>query len=417
MEGNTVKPVFLKASDLASQISEYEVCTAVAKQIGHDNVLGGQKIRGLWRIYLTDAEARKLLITNQLTLQGHKVHVYDKKPFRAGMFCPDDEVTKVTIKDLPISYGMDEVKRYMEAQSIKVRRIDYGKARNPVTRELSKFYNGDRILYTDKIETPLPRTVDIAGQKVRIYHDGQEEKRRDMMCTKCMGKDHTWSRCRKPDDWCRLCHAQRHKAGDEACTSTTPEPQDHLCTVYGYKDPLSNHFPCTVKAFGQCFSSAEHAYKHTQAINAGKPDIAEKILAAPNANQAKEIAKNIPYNPQWKERKDEIMRLTLAAKMDQVQEFRESLSSSNNKVLVGTAAGDYYWGSGLATKHTQHTKVDKWPGENKLGEILSSLRTRLQEETSQGNSKSKKVKDAEQVQNRATRSQSLSAQSTSSTDP
>jgi len=382
MDGNTVKPVFIKGRDLATKTSEFDVCTAVAKQIGHNNVLGGQRIRGLWRIYLTDSEARKILITNQLSFQGHQVHVYDENPFRAGLSGPEDDVTKITVKDLPISYGHDEVKCFMEANSVKVRKIEYSKARNPVTRELSKFYNGDRIIFADKLTTSLPRSTDIAGQKVRIFHDGQELPKRDILCTKCLGKDHTRSRCQKPEDWCKLCQTQGHKPGEENCPSTTAEPQEGIRTVYGYKDPLSNHFACSVKVFGQTFTSAEHAYKYTQAINAGKPNIAEQIIAAPNAYQVKEIAKAIPYNPQWMARKEDVMAQTLQAKLDQVQEFRDALTQSSVNVLVGSAVGDYYWGSGLSSTHTIQTLVNKWPGENRLGKILTTLRTRLQAESS-----------------------------------
>jgi len=134
--------------------------------------------------------------------------------------------------------------------------------------------------------------------------------------------------------------------------------------------------------FGQTFTSAEHAYKYTQAINAGKPNIAEQIIAAPNAYQVKEIAKAIPYNPQWMARKEDVMAQTLQAKLDQVQEFRDALTQSSVNVLVGSAVGDYYWGSGLSSTHTIQTLVNKWPGENRLGKILTTLRTRLQAESS-----------------------------------
>lgn len=406
----TVKPVFIKGSDLSTQISVFELCTAVAKQVGHENVFGSQQIRGLWRIYLTDLEARKQLITNQLTIQGHQVHVYDDNPFRAGLSGPDDDATRVTVKDMPLSYGHAEVSRFFEAQSIKIRRIEFSKARDKVTKELSKFADGDRVVYTDKIINPLPRNAVIAGQKVRIFHEGQDIPKRDLLCTKCLGKDHTRSRCKKPDDWCKLCQAQGHKAGEETCPSTTSSPQDNVRTIYGHDDPLSNHFPCTLKALGQSFSSVEHAYKHTQAINAGKPDMAAQIAAAANAAQAKAIAKSLPYNPQWEDRKEEVMRQILQAKLDQVQEFKYALRSSNKDALVGSAAGDYFWGSGLSSEHTRHTKQEKWPGENKLGVLLTELRSRMLEESALDSGNSTQQKSPNRGASRLLRSQSSSVQ-------
>jgi hypothetical protein len=158
MEGSTVNPAYVKVRDILTPLPEYDMCLAVATQVGHNNLLGCQKIRGLWRLYLTDPEARVKLITEQLTVNNQTIHVYSDNPFRARLDSPEDQATRITVKDLPISYGNDEIQRYMEAKGVTVRNIDYAKARNPITKELSKFYNGDRILFTDKLETPLPRT-------------------------------------------------------------------------------------------------------------------------------------------------------------------------------------------------------------------------------------------------------------------
>ena len=374
-------PVFIKGSDISTK-HVWDICTALGEIVGHEPVVGGHLNRGLWRVYISDKQAREtLLLANPLSIDGQNVHVYGTNPFRAGLNGPDDSVTKITVKDLPLSYGLDEIKHYMEQNSVKIRKIEYGKARNPKTGELSKFLNGDRIIYADKLSNPLPKSTSIAGQRVRLYHDGQPAPPKDLLCTKCYGKDHTRLQCKRPDDWCKLCQLEGHKAGDDVCGATTPEPQTDVHTIYGYKDPLSNHFPCEIKVFGQTFASAEHAYKHTQAINANKPDIAAQILTAPRANQVKELSKSIPFNPKWAERKVEVMSDVLKAKLEQIDEFKQKLKSSKNDVIVGSAPGDYYWGSGLNTHHTAHTKQQMWPGENKLGEILSTLRAQLQAET------------------------------------
>lgn len=379
MEGSLVSPVFVKVRDISHPQSEFDMCMAVAAQVGHSNVLGGQKIRGLWRIYLTELDARVKLITEQLSINNQTVHVYGDNPFRAGLDSPDDSVTKITVKDLPISYGHDEIKRYMEAKGVKIRNINYAKARNPQTKELSRFYNGDRIIFADKLKTPLPRLEEIVGQKIRIFHDGQDVTNREKLCTRCYETDHTKSQCKKPEMWCRLCKTAGHKAG-ENCDSTTDKPQEHVRTVYGHKDPLSNHYPCEIRVMGQIFSSAEHAYQHTKAINAKRPDIAEKIKGAEHAGTVKKIAGDIPFNPKWENRREEVMTKILQSKMDQNAPFRQELQESEDKTLVGAAAGDFYWGSGLPTQHTAYTKPERWPGKNKLGNILENLRTKLEEE-------------------------------------
>ena len=66
----TIPPVFVKVSDILTRIGDYDFSMAVATQVGHDKVLGCQKIRGLWRLYLMDQEVRVKLITQQLTVNN-----------------------------------------------------------------------------------------------------------------------------------------------------------------------------------------------------------------------------------------------------------------------------------------------------------------------------------------------------------
>ena len=227
----------------------------------------------------------------------------------------------------------------------------------------------------EAFETPLPRQATVGSNKVRFYHQGQQDPNKaDLLCTKCYGKDHSRSKCTRPDDWCRLCQTAGHKAGEDGCDSVTLEPQEGITTVFGAHNPLSNHYPCTVKVMGHTFSSAEHAYLHTKALNTSKPEIAVKIKEAKSASEAKRISKDIPYNPDWISRREEVMETVLRAKQQQVPSFSDALLQSAGSVLVGAAAGDFQWGSGLAEKHTKVTKKNKWPGRNALGKILMKLR-------------------------------------------
>ena len=381
MDGNTVPPVFVKVRDTLTSLSEFSMATAVASQVGDDSVLGCQKVRGLWRVYILNQEARIKLITEQLTIGNQTVPVYGDNPFRAQLDGPEDEITKITIKDFPISYGNDEIERYMQAKGVHVRKIQYAKARNPQTRELSKFYNGDRLLIVDKLTTALPRSEELVGQRIRIFHDGQTVPQRPLLCTKCLGTDHVRSKCPKSDPWCCLCQCDGHKAGEEACEATTAEEAEDVRTIFGHEDPLSNHHLADVRVLGQTFPSAEHAYKHTQAINAKRPDIAKEILQTKYPHTVKRLSKNIPWNPAWDGKKEHIMERILQSKMEQNEDFRKALQESGDKVLVGAAPGDHFWGSGLSAKHTMHTKPEKWPGLNKLGKLLHNLRTRLSEES------------------------------------
>jgi len=245
---------------------------------------------------------------------------------------------------------------------------------------LSPFTNGDRIVIAEKLSSPLARVEDFRGQKILIFHDNQPSPKRGMLCTKCYQTDHMRAQCKTEDPWCRLCKVSGHLAGGDDCDSSTKEEQDDVRTIFGHKDPLSNHYLADVRVLGQNFASSEHAYQHTKAINAKRPDIAQKILEAKYAHSVKRVSHDIPFNPAWESRKEGIMDKILQAKFDQTPAFRQALQESEGKHLVGTAPGDFYWGSGLNAKHTAKTKKEKWPGKNTLGRTLESLRTKLQDE-------------------------------------
>ena len=80
-----VEPVFFLSSEVPQHdnnwLSKYEICKAVSAVVGDPNpedaeksvVDGAQKIGNQWRIYLLDAEARVVLLSNGITLRSQQV--------------------------------------------------------------------------------------------------------------------------------------------------------------------------------------------------------------------------------------------------------------------------------------------------------------------------------------------------------
>ena len=172
--------------------------------------------------------------------------------------------------------------------------IQYAKARNPSTHELTDWLNGDRLVYVEDFDTPLQRTATISSSNVRIFHEGQDIQLKQTLCTKCFGTDHMRSKCQKPEDWCRLCQCAGHKAGQAGCGSITDRPQEDVRTIYGYRDLLRSHYSASICVFGQTITLAEQAYKYTQAINAKKPEIAEDIMKAPMLGKSNSLPATSP---------------------------------------------------------------------------------------------------------------------------
>ena len=108
-------PVFFKNEDMDLDI--LDVCEGVAAVIGKENVLGAQKIRNLWRIYLSSEECRILLISEGLELKSTPISLHAQNPYSAN---PGGDSIKVTVKDIPLSYSNTEVENFLKALGAKL---------------------------------------------------------------------------------------------------------------------------------------------------------------------------------------------------------------------------------------------------------------------------------------------------------
>lgn len=371
----SIAPVFVKNNDLQSQnVSDFEMCTEVAKQVGGSNLRGCQRIKGLWRIYLKSDDSRVRLITEKLTLRNQAVPVYSDNPFRARLTSPDDKVTKITVKDIPLSKGNSSLESYLESQGVKLKGpIQYGQARDPVTKTLSDWENGDRLVYAEELQSPLPRFVKIGTTSARIFHFGQPPTPK--LCTKCFSKEHTRGQC-KEQQACRRCRKPGHEPGDTRCEASTAAPLENVTAFSGKKDELSNFYPCELDVFGKQFKSAEQAYQYSKAVHQGQLDIAKEILNCKDAYEAKAQARSLQYNKEWQEVKVQKMKEILSNKASQVPEFTNKLLDTKDDIIVESTT-DRFWGSGLDKMDTVYTKRRFWPGRNNLGSILEEIRQEL----------------------------------------
>ena len=146
---------------------------------------------------------------------------------------------------------------------------------------------------------------------------------------------------------------------------------------------LSNFYPCGLRVFDTEFKSSEQAYQWRFAQHTGITCIADKIMAARSAADAKDIAARIPRELQrdWHSVKRDAMREILHAKADCCPLFKRTLLESNGKRLVESTQ-DVYWASGLSPRDTASTHPSYYPGSNHLGRILEQVRSELLREAS-----------------------------------
>ena len=372
----TIKPLYLKNSDIQlsdqSRITDYDIMMNVTKQIG-DELHCLQLDRNLWRLYLKSKDARTKLLSEGLNLNSITVSLYDTNPYSAGITHPAQKTLKVRICGLPLSVDDSAVTELLDELNVKpTSKILYEKIRHPETNRMTSVLNGTRFFYTDPLEEGkyLPRINTCAGLRVRIYHYGQPNMKKNLLCTNCWKTDHTRNNC-KNEKCCKVCKKEGHNPGDKQCEAH--EKQKNVTPFNGASDVLSNFYPCALDIYGVSHNSAEHAYQYIKSLRCGDLHAANTIKDAPDALTAKRLGDKIKPNEQWIETEKEVMEEIIENKCVQVSLFREKLrAAKRNTLFVETTYSDK-WGSGLDREGTMNTKQEKWPGKNNLGIIIGKI--------------------------------------------
>ena len=337
-----------------NELNSFEVCMSVTRVVDEKFVEGAQKVRGLWKIYINDPEARALLLSRGLSIRHRTINLYDKNPF--GMRQRNEVATeKVIIQDLPFEINNEDVYNLVTSfQNCEiVGEVKFSRARNP-NGGWSNFKNGDRFCYVKSpLLTPLPKTANIGVLKCRIYHKSQQAQERQ----------------------CKVCRGQGHKEKTLQCPYFNP---DYAENTVAFRSPMifSNFYACDIEYQGK-FGSVEQAYQFTKASTLGCTKIAEKVRKAESGRDAKIVSKDLPLSNVWDVVKLDIMKELVRRKFDACKEFRDALLSTEDKILA-EATADCFFGSGLSPELTRCTGPANYPGLNELGKIMMELRSEHQ---------------------------------------
>ena len=205
------KPVFIQGRDVPRQnnnLTGGEVYIALTRLIDHHIVTGVQRIGSLWRIYVNCHDARVRLITTGIVIRNTSIPVYDTNPHTKTK---NEHLTRVLIKDVPLSVGDELIKSTLEKMKCQVRgEIIRQKLR--VHDELIDCFNGDRVCFIDPPSQPLPRFAVVGNIfRARLFHVGQPE--RTTTCSRCLEAGHHSSQC-KNSVKCKACHKTGHISND-----------------------------------------------------------------------------------------------------------------------------------------------------------------------------------------------------------
>lgn len=141
------------------------------------------------------------------------------------------------------------------------------------------------------------------------------------------------------------------------------EPRAPIARFENEHHYLSNFYLAPVQIYGWTFPSVEHAY---QAMKSSNPAKEWPYFLGGSPGAAKKLGQSIQLRTDWEQVKFAIMSALVYDKFmrhpDLAQKLRETVDAP---LIEGNGWGDVYWG------------VCNGVGENKLGQILVSVREEL----------------------------------------
>ena len=158
------------------------------------------------------------------------------------------------------------------------------------------------------------------------------------------------------------------------CAPTTVPPKGYqgIVRFFGARNGdkywrFSNFALLPITIDGVEYITTEH-YFQTMKFLPTSPEYAEQVRNTKTPFECKRLSKsrNHPIDPNWNERRIEIMRIALFTKALQHPEFREDLLSTGNAWIIEASPYDPFWGEGCTRQ-----------GKNMLGKLLVELRARL----------------------------------------
>ena len=140
-----------------------------------------------------------------------------------------------------------------------------------------------------------------------------------------------------------------------------------------HHSPLSNMYACHVTYEGRHFGSVEVAYQYARARICGYNREAELIAESNYSYKAKSISYGFKDTKEWLNCRVKVMTDLLRFKFQNNDACKQRLVESKGKKLY-EATHDKFWATGLVLSRARDIKEAKFPGQNKLGEILEKVR-------------------------------------------
>ena len=139
--------------------------------------------------------------------------------------------------------------------------------------------------------------------------------------------------------------------------------------------PFSNLFPVCITIGRYKFTSLEQTFQFLKAKKLKKPLAATRIYLSRDQAEIKRLGDELGTSDLWEAEKFDVMYICLKKKFEQNADLREMLLNTGNCELV-EATPNRLWGCG-ATLSSNMLRRHEWPGENKQGKTLMTVREEL----------------------------------------
>ena len=158
----------------------------------------------------------------------------------------------------------------------------------------------------------------------------------------------------------------------------TPLVGDKIMAFYNIQSPFSNFYPCKFQVDETPYNCVEQFFCSKKAEISGNIALKNQIMNESCPYKIKRMASSLGNSMDWKRQQEEIMRTGVNAKFRQNVDLKEFLLASKDRILVEAREDDKFWGAGMRHMNEQFL-TKKWPGKNKLGNILVNIRKELGE--------------------------------------
>ena len=174
---NSVPACFFFADVIDRSISGYQVCKSIQQVIGtRGKVTGAQVLNGLYRIYFSTNEARRILIAQGVTIGDTYVSIIEVNP-KIVRGAEESPSVKMIIGNIPLSVSNDEIESELKKmEGVHLRSRLFFENYRDDEGGLSSFKTGRRFAYINAPSKPLPHRFQMGNWKPTLYHWGQKTK-------------------------------------------------------------------------------------------------------------------------------------------------------------------------------------------------------------------------------------------------